>query len=440
MGFSWVISLPEKPIVYRYLCLWCMVALGPSAALCQPPTQALSGGVLTETEAVRLGLSRPEVMALREGEIGIAQSEVMAVQRWLNPEFSYTREPASSIPGDPDQDYFWLTQRLDLSGRRGLRTEAAERRVRAVTHENELRWIELEAEIRQRFYEILQRERRVGAVRQWAGRMKDIADIVRRLEAAGEVSTYDLQRLLRERGSAEARLEAEQAGLAQTRERLNALLGLQEPRAPEHRVEGTLLPPTPPAPLESQLAALAARPDLLGLEQRVAAVELEQKAATRWWLPEIALGAGIKQIAQGPFDDSVPLVSTAIALPLLDRQQPERSRADAQAQLARSQRSLLLAQAAGDVRGLWQQANRLSNAAHRFREKTAQLSPDLIRIAEAAYQGGQTGILELLDAYRSALETELQALDLELNARQAHIELDRLTGRSLVNTSVQEAW
>jgi outer membrane protein, heavy metal efflux system len=145
-------------------------------------------------------------------------------------------------------------------------------------------------------------------------------------------------------------------------------------------------------------------------------------------LPEIALGAGIKQLAQGPFDDSVPLVSAAIVLPLLDRQQPERSRATAQAQLARSQRSLMLARAAGDVRGLWQQANRLSNAARRFREKTVQLSPELIRIAEAAYQGGQTGILELLDAYRSALEAELQALDLEFNARQAHIELDRLTG------------
>jgi outer membrane protein, heavy metal efflux system len=84
----------------------------------------------------------------------------------------------------------------------------------------------------------------------------------------------------------------------------------------------------------------------------VAAAELEQKAAIRWWFPEIALGAGIKQIAQGPFDDLVSLVSTAIALPLLDRQQPERSRADAQAQLARSQQSLLLARAAVDLRSV----------------------------------------------------------------------------------------
>lgn len=430
-------SLPKKPIHNRYLCLVFGFVLGLPAALGQPPTQDLPAGALTDTEAVHLGLSRPEVNALFEGEIGVAQSEVMAARRWPNPEFSYTREEASSIPGDPDQDYFWLSQRFDLSGRRGLKTAAAERRVHAVTHDTELRRIELEAEIRQRFYEVLQRERRVEAVKRWAGRMQDIAAIIRRQEAAGEVSAYDLRRLIREQSGVGARLHSEQASLAYAWERLKALLGIQEPRAIEPRVAGTLLPPAPPAPLESQLAALATRPDLLGLEQRVTAAELEQRAAARWWLPEIALGAGVKQIAQGPLDDTVPLVSASIALPLLDRQQAEKSRAVAQAQLARSQQSLTALRAAGDVRGLWQQANQLSNAAHRFREETVQLSHELIRIAEAAYQGGQTGILELLDADRSALEAELQALELELNARQAYIDLDRFTGRSLVSAPIE---
>ena len=67
------------------------------------------------------------------------------------------------------------------------------------------------------------------------------------------------------------------------------------------------------------------------------AAELEGQAASRWWLPEIGLGVGIKQIAQGPFSDSVPLVSASIPLPLLDRQGAERLRAAAQGQLTRSQ-------------------------------------------------------------------------------------------------------
>jgi len=432
MGLLKVLVRPEKPISNRRFCLVFVFALSLPATPGQASAQDRPAGVLTEPEAVRLGLSRPDVTDLFEGEIAVAQSDVMSAQRWPNPEFSYTHEPSSSLPGDPDQEYLWLSQRFDVSGRRGLRTAAAEHRVRAVTHDTELRRIELEAEIRQRFYEVLQRQMRVEAVKQWAGRMENITDIVRRQEAAGEVSAYDLRRLVRERSSAEARLDSEQANLAQAWERLQALLGRRDPHVPEQRVEGDLLPPTPLAPLESQLAALAVRPDLRGLEQQMAASELEQRAAARWWIPEITLGAGLKQMAQGPFDDTVPLVSAAIALPFLDRQQAERSRAAAQAQLARSQRSLTLARATGEVRGLWQQANGLSNAARRFRKKTVQLSPELMGIAEAAYQGGQTGILELLDAYRSALDAELQALELELSARQAHIELDRLIGRTVV--------
>ena len=38
------------------------------------------------------------------------------------------------------------------------------------------------------------------------------------------------------------------------------------------------------------------------------------------------------------------------------------------------------------------------------------------------------GILELLDAYRGGLQDEMTALDLELAARHARIELDFVTG------------
>lgn len=437
MRFSLVRRLPKKPITNRYLC-FLTVFIGSWLTLQQGQTwaqelQKAEAGVFTETEAVRLGLSRSDVNAFLEGEIGIAQSEVMTAKRWPNPELSYTREPGSSLPNDPNQEYFWLTQRFDLSGRRGLRTQAAESRVRAATHGTQFRRIDLEAEIRQRFYEVLQRQRRVGAVKQWADRMEDVESIVRRLEAGGEVSAYDLRRLIRERTSAEARLRSEQASLVHVWERLKSQLGVQDTGA-EPRMEGTLLPPAPPAPLESQLSALAVRPDLLGLEQQATAAELEREAAGRWWIPDLILGTGVKQIDQGPFSDSVPLVSAFIPLPLIDRYQPERARAVAQAQLARSQHSLALSRAAGEARGLWRQTNELMEAARRFRAQAVKPSLELVRTAEAAYRGGETGILELLDAYRSMLEADLQALELELSARQAGIELDRLTGRSVARS------
>ena len=63
-----------------------------------------------------------------------------------------------------------------------------------------------------------------------------------------------------------------------------------------------------------------------------------------------------------------------------------------------------------------------------YRARAVGESAELLRIAEAAYQGGESTLLELLDAYRGALEAEMTALDLEWKARQARIDYDLLTG------------
>ena len=51
-----------------------------------------------------------------------------------------------------------------------------------------------------------------------------------------------------------------------------------------------------------------------------------------------------------------------------------------------------------------------------------------MRIAEVAYRAGESTVLELLDAYKGALDAETTALDLEWKAREVRIELDQLTG------------
>ena len=52
-------------------------------------------------------------------------------------------------------------------------------------------------------------------------------------------------------------------------------------------------------------------------------------------------------------------------------------------------------------------------------------------IAETAYRNNELGVLELIDAYRNALESEVSALQLALDARLKQIELDKLIGRDL---------
>jgi cobalt-zinc-cadmium efflux system outer membrane protein len=390
-----------------------------------------SAQALTEAEALRLGFARSEFAAFERSTRAVAEADAAMAGLWPNPTLSYNRERMRGAPGSVDETW-QIAQTFDLSGRRGLRLEAAERRVDAAVAGSAVRRADLVAEIRRRFYEVLLEQQTVLAMETWAQRFTRVETIVGKLARAGEASGYDRRRLVRERQAAQARLATERATLDRNRERLAALLGKAgrlDGNWVGHLV-GHLLPAPLPT-LEATLATLDRRPDLLILAHRAEAADLEGRAASRGWAPDVTLGVGSKRSnnnnGNGITRDHGTVFTLSIPLPVFDRQQAGEQRAAAEAINARAEYGLARSRAEGDLRGLHRQTERLILAAEEYRANAAAAAPDLLHIAEAAYQGGESTLLELLDAYRGALEAETTALDLEWKAREARIDYDLLT-------------
>ena len=421
---------------HRAIARVCLSALVASLTIgSSTPVRAHSGDLegsaaLSEPEAVEMGLARQGVEQVLSGLIGTAAADVKAVRLWPNPSVSYTREQVDAGPAESDEDFLVVTQAFDFSGRRGLRTRAAQSRLEAAQQNAVDRRLEIEKEVKLRFYETLVRQRRLEAVEMWSARMEEVAQTIARREAAGDVSSYDRRRLEREAASALAHHYVEHAELERARQALASLLldDAEEARPGWPRVRGTILPHTPLPSLESVLVGVSKRPDLTALEQVAAAAEHEKRAAGRWWLPEVTLGGGAKSVEVAGERETGFVVSASIPFPVVSRDQDKALRADSELRIARGERSLRLATAIGEVRGLWAQAGQLSEAAREFREKAVSPSAKLIHTAEVAYRAGELGILQLLDAYSSSFDAEIQALDLEMGARGARTELDRASG------------
>lgn len=397
----------------RFTLSVCLLAL-PLAAWAQTP--------LTEAEAVRLGLTRADFADLERGAVQAAEADVLAAGLFPNPTLSYSRD---SVDGSPDtvEQTWMLEQAFDISGRRGLHREAASRRVAAVTAGNATRQLGLAAEIRRSFHEVLFRQETIRATEIWAQRFARVEGMVGKLARAGEASGYDRRRLAGERQTAEARLAAERAELDRALARLVALTGA--PEAP--RPIGELLP-SPPTPVETVLTSLDQHPDLQALSSRAEAADLEGRAAKRGGIPEVTVGIGPKYVDNGSTQDNGVALSLSVPLPVFDRQQAGQQRAAAEALQARAEYRLAKRRAEGELRGLYRQAEGLRATAIDYRSRAVAASPELLRIAETAYQGGESSLLELLDAYRGTLETETTALEFEKRARDARIEYDLLTG------------
>lgn len=70
--------------------------------------------------------------------------------------------------------------------------------------------------------------------------------------------------------------------------------------------------------------------------------------------------------------------------------------------------------------------------AEQYAKELGQQGAELSRIAQVAYQEGEQGILELLDAYRIAFFSRLQALELAGLAKRAEIELNQAVGEEVL--------
>ncbi|MBI5899532.1 MAG: TolC family protein [Rhodocyclales bacterium] len=391
--------------------------ISAAALLALAAGSAMAG--LTEAEALRLALARPELADLQQARLGEADADVLEAGTWPNPALELARDRTGA-----SRETTWrIAQPIDLSGRRGLRTEAARHRLRAAEADNAAQGETRRAEVRRIFHEALRQQLAARAVAAWAARFADIGRIVDKLASLGEVAGYDRRRLARERQSAEAKLAEVRAELERARARLAALIG----REPGAELDDRLSP-EPPRPLPVLQARLAARPEFAALAARAKAAEADNAAAQNQ-LPELTLGIGGKRIDDGPLRENGNLLMLSFTLPLFDRQQARDRRSAAQAQATLAELGLARQQAEGDLLGLHRQTTQLIAAATRYRSEAVAPSAELVRIAETAYHAGESTILELLDAYRGALDAELTALDLEAKARGAGIELDQLTGQ-----------
>lgn len=388
------------------------------------PSQA--GMPLTEADTIEQVIRQTSVQNWIEGSLSEAQSVITGVSHWDNPVFSY----ALDLPGKRNQNAlensYMLSQKIDLSGRRGLQQSAAKLHLQSVVAANQSRLALFKAETRLRFFDVLHRQQRIKVIDTWTKRLAELQQIIAKRESAGDVSGYDLRRLQRETASAVARQQTEAALLQQSWERLLALWENHGTVDKKQGVSGELLPATP-TPLQQLLATLEQSPELRSLAHQKSALDLNTKAAERWMIPTFNLGVGAKTYDAPSYSDTGLLVTVDVPLPLWSQNNAERVRFRAQTQKAESEYQLAYQKTQGEIRALWQQLSGLLQAVKTFKQQGQSVSNELIGIAVSSYQGGEIGILELLDAYRERQSYQLELLGLIYKARQANIELDRLT-------------
>lgn len=392
------------------------------------PAHAQTPRLLSEADAIRSALERPEIADLVEAEKTRLQANAMARGVWANPEIAYERE---QLPGDELEQALVISQSIDISGRRGLWRRAAEQHSQAAQLLSEASRVRIAADIRARFHAVLYRQTRVQIAGERLARLERALAVVDKRLVAGDASAYEQQRLGRE--LATARIERERETLARDRAwtRLATLIDVPTPSS-WPRVTGRLLPAssivTDSGDREMD-RMVANRPDVRALDATLSALTLEERTSARGWIPRIGVSLGWRSVASADDTRHGFVAGLTVSVPIFARGHWRGEIARSRQRRAAAEKSLLIREASSTLAVTSAQTQRLIATAVQFREDSERAAKTLVRTAEVGYAGGELGLLELLDAYRSATDDALRVAELEYAARTVSIEMIAALGK-----------
>jgi cobalt-zinc-cadmium efflux system outer membrane protein len=401
-----------------------LVVRAALAAMLLPAGVGAQSLSLTEAQAIaRLSDESPRVQAVRAA-VDVARADVLAAGRWPNPRVNFNREAVSGVA----ENYLTVSQVLPLSGRRRLEVSAASSRVEASSYRVEDQVRRLRADLRMAFADLWAAQTRERELARSRDRLRELADVLMRREAGGESAGFDRLRAEREVIDVETDRAAAAAERAQAEGLLASFFASALPAASGIEAVRSEQPSaTLPSAEDLVARAEVARGDLVALAREREAASFMGQVADRRRIPEPEIVAGTKSSNAGTGDVG-SIMSVHVSVPLFDRGRPERAAAQARAAQVDAEAAALRLTVQTEI-GAWRAAvvERRAIAA-RYRAAVNGSADDIERIAQISYENGEGGILELLDAHRTASSARVRQVMLDAAAREAEIELEFVSG------------
>jgi cobalt-zinc-cadmium efflux system outer membrane protein len=373
----------------------------------------------------------PQVRELR-ARVAVVEADARTRTVYPNPFVSYSREGAGYA------EFIEASQTLPWNGRLRYLRDAGHAAVGAANAAREALLWSWRSDLRVAFYRMVGSQERVQLLSRSIGEVEQLARMLRQREDEGEGSRYDRVRAARELTELRTDLRSAQSLVAAAGARLAGFLpeGTAVPR-----VTGRLsLAAEAPELEELVRRALATRADYRASQRNLARDEAEEQAARRLRIPEPVVTAGVKRgnvpsgLPPNPFSDATrTALAFSVSVPILafNRGQYEVARFQAEQEQVQAQMAGLARRIRTEVQGARDVLSLRQEALAAYQRELDSAGSELTQITQVAYEEGEIGILELLDALRLSRAASLRLLDLQAGVKEAGIELERVVGEEV---------
>lgn len=396
------------------VCTWIAAAglLVPSVA---------TGQGRTEREIVELIVrDGPQARAIR-AEPEVTRREQEARLSYPNPSVTYSREGAGFT------EFFQAEQSLSLFGARDALSRAGVAVTAAAEAERDRRLWLLRSDAAAAVARVVAEQERLESLRAHMREVERLIEILRTREREGEGSRFDRLRAEQELRDTNQVVTSAAVALAEARTTVSGML----PRdALLTTVAATEITQRSPVPVETLFTrATSSRAELRALDQLGQRATFEGDAARKARLPSPNLFGGVKRADEQSGRKTGAVFGVTVALPLFDDGGREGARWEAERLRVEAERMFIEDRIRSEITGASEVLTLRQAALSQDQQQGA--AEELLQIAVVAYREGEVGILELLDAARTASRARTRNIDLRLDARLAQIALERAVGDTL---------
>jgi cobalt-zinc-cadmium efflux system outer membrane protein len=397
------------------------VALFAAAYLACSPLGSQAQG-RTEQDIVDLiGRESPQAKAIRAiAETSVA--EQAARLTFPNPSVSYAREGAGFA------EFYQVDQALPAFGFRSALQRVGVAAREAAEAERDARLWQLRADAQIALARWRAASERLESARSVERLVEQLVAVLATREREGEGSRFDRIR------SEQELVDAKQAVASAEMDRLTArgtILSMLPPNQPLPDVIAGM--PAPPSldPIDTLIQrAATGRAELRALESSARQFSLEAEAAKRAAGPAAGLSGGLKRAEDNEATRAGAVIGVSVTLPFFNRGARDVTRWNAERARIEFERVVVEAAVRAEITTAAAILSLRRQVATMAREARTS-AHELVTIADVAYREGESGILQLLDAYRTIGRAQERAATAALELRIGEIALERAVGVTL---------
>lgn len=372
---------------------------------------------LTLDEALRLASERNPTLAAARNTVEVAEAQRIDARLRPNPAVTFEsagyplfESPRPSF-GNNQELTFRFDQEIEVAGRRGLRTQAAETGVSAAEAVFQDQKRRLDFEVRRGYFGVVLAKADLEVAKAALDEIDKVISLNRARYEQGEISGGEVRRIQVERLKFVDDQFAAELALRNARSALLALfnapnLGVEFDVVETLNVTATTSAGAAVAPQAIDAAALrtqalSLRPDLLAAQQQVQRADTETRLQRALRTPNITLGGGYRR----DFGTNAVVFGVTVPLPLSNRNQGGVARAEAE----RRQAANL---ATATATGVLLEVQQAVNAVDVSRARVAYIEREYLTpsresrdIVLASYRLGTADLIDFLDAQRAFRDT-----------------------------------